>query len=74
MSDKGLKALKEILDATRDRDHTCTSCGQVDHISPPKSDETMLKAMDIAGKYGLGTYKEVEEHKTVVLIAPTPLA
>lgn len=73
VSDKGLNALEEILDATRDRDHMCSHCGEIDRISPPKSDADMLKALDLAGKYGLGTYKEVEEHKTITLIAPSSL-
>lgn len=71
---KGLPALTEILNAARTVDHVCSSCGQVDRVTPPKSDDVTLKALDLAGKYGVGTYKEVEEHKTVVLIAPRPLA
>ena len=71
---RGLPALTQILNAARTVDHTCSSCGQVDRVTPPKSDDVMLKALDMAGKYGLGTYKEVEEHRTVTLIAPPPLA
>lgn len=71
---KGLPALSQILNAARTVDHTCSSCGQVDRVTPPKSDDVMLKALEVAGKYGLGTYKEIEEHRTVTLIAPPPLA
>ena len=74
LSVKGLAILREILDAPREREHVCPKCGHSETIQPPKTDDVALKALDLAGKYGLGTYKEIEEHKSVVLIAPTPLA
>lgn len=73
MSTKGLAVLEEILDKDRDIDHKCASCGHKERISPPKTDDTKLKAIALAITGGLGTYKEVEEHKTITLIAPSSL-
>ena len=70
----GIAWLKELLAAPRELTITC-ECGQKhDVVSPPAQDKVRLQAIDIAHKYGIGTYKEVEEHKTVMLIAPAPLA
>ncbi len=70
---KGIAWLTSLLAAPRELTITC-QCGQEHTVTPPGNDKVIIQAIDVAHKYGIGTYKEVEEHRTVTLIAPPPLA
>ena len=69
----GIKWLRELLAAPRELVVTC-ECGKSQTVeNPPAQDKVRLQAIDIAHKYGIGTYKEVEETRTVTLVAPDAL-
>ena len=56
----GMARLEEILSAPRGYLHQCPECEHSMLIQPPKTDDITLRAFDLAGKYGLGTYAEID--------------
>ncbi len=69
---KGFKYLEDVLGAPRSYIHECTKCGHGELIAPPKTDEIVLKGIDLCARYGIGTQQEVEHHGTVQLIHDIP--
>ena len=69
---KGFKYLEDVLGAPRSYIHECSKCGHGELIHPPKTDEIVLKGIDLCARYGIGTQQEVEHHGTVQLIHDIP--
>ena len=65
---KGIEELNRILDVSSDVTITC-ECGRVHTVKPNPADDTKLRALDVAAKYGVGTQQEIDqaEHVTVVI-------
>ena len=70
LTDKGLAKLREIMDAPRCYVQTC-ECGRESLIKPPTTDDTVLRALDLGAKYGVGTRQEVEYGGHITLIHDT---
>ena len=59
LDEHGVNTLTEILTAPRETVVTCSECGSETKVRPPSSDADRIRATDVAGKYGVGTLREI---------------
>ena len=59
LDEHGVNTLTEILTAPRETTVTCSECGHTTKVRPPSSDADRIRATDVAGKYGVGTLREI---------------
>ncbi len=59
LDEHGVNTLTEILTAPRETVVTCAECGHTMKVRPPSSDADRIRATDVAGKYGVGTLREI---------------
>ena len=60
MDEHGIGVLEEILTASREMTVTCDGCGQEQKVKPPSSDADRLRAVDVAGRYSIGTITQID--------------
>ena len=59
MDEFGVGVLQEIITAPREVTVTC-ECGRQQKVKPPSSDADILRGVDIAGKYSIGTITQID--------------
>ena len=70
MDEFGVGVLQEIITAPREVTVTC-ECGQQQKVKPPSSDADILRGVDIAGKYSIGTITQIDTEQIREMLGQT---